>query len=135
MLSEEQLQDFTKLLGEGQVQRVQSYSVWREQQRYSDERLWARLYELYDRKIAILRQLPLIYRLAHSDLKDRLFWHGYWFRLVLELEADKPVKKAYSWHLSQRGDAYVSQWLEECEEYKRCNSQRWQRAAWGIEDE
>lgn len=135
MLTDQHLKEITKVLGEEQVQRVQAYSVWREQQRYSDEDLWARLYELYESEVAVLKQLPLVHRLGHSDRKDYLSWRARWLNMLLQLEADKPVKEAYAWHLIQRGDPYIAQWLEECEEYKRANTLAWQREAWGADDE
>jgi hypothetical protein len=120
------------MLSAEETKRIENYSVWRERQRFTDAQLWERLYELCDREMQILRQLPDAYLLAYSDVPDYLYWRSYWRNLVLELDAGQPVFNAYVWHLTKRGDAYISQWLQECEEHKRRNVLKWQRAVWSI---
>ena len=123
------------MLTSEETQRIEAYSVWRERQRYSDSQLWERLTDFYNREIEILRTLPLAYSLAYGDVPDYELWRSYWRRLILELDANEPVMKAIVWHLTRRGDPAISGWLAECEQYKRDNAVKWQKAAWGIEDE
>lgn len=122
MLNKEHRQEIVDVLGQEQVERIEAYSVWRERQRYSDAQLWARLHELHARELEIIGSLPAAYQLAHSDVPDRNFWRSHWMKLVLELEADQPVKEAYAWHLSRRGDQHISQWIATCAQQVRDKS-------------
>lgn len=118
-----------------EIQRIEDYSAWNERQRYSDEELWKLISARYDKEVKLLKAIPFAYRFAYSDAPDYKFWRELWQSLVLELNANGPVMEAIAWHLTKRGDPLISSWLGECEENRRVNSMKWQRAAWGIEDE
>ena len=122
-----------RMLSEEETQRINAYSVWKEQQRYSDQELWSWLLKQNEREIKVLRQIPLAYTLAFSDVADYDFWRDYWLKLVLELQASQLLTKAIIWHLEQRGDPSIVEWLVQCERSKRDIALECQKAAWGVE--
>lgn len=122
-------------LGEAEVNRLEHYSVESHKALYTDEQLWARLLEIYGKKIEILTNLPIFYQWAQSGLPDQYFWLGQWERLILEINSSKPVSDCIVWHLTKRGDTAISDWLQECDDYIRENSLQWQQAAWRLRDE
>lgn len=111
-------------------ERIEQYSVWHHRQKYSDNDLWARLRALGDRELEILKQLPFAYKDAHGGTAEAPIWRLAWRRLLTELDASKPLMRSLAWHLEQRGDPSIADWLQQREQHKRANTLKWQRAAW-----
>lgn len=89
----------------------EAYSVAEGRKSHSDEKLWESLLELHARQEAVEAALPYLYGLAHSEERDWRSWHKLWRNLCLETFANDELMRLYVWHLEQRQDEAVEQWV------------------------
>lgn len=96
-----------------------------EKTRHSNNDLWTRLLGLYDREVEILKLLP--YAMRGSHIRK---WKRYYEKLLIEYESTKSMMELIVWHLTQRGDNAIGDWVEHTDAFKRHKESEWQNVAY-----
>lgn len=115
-----------KNLSPSQVDDIHNYAVQNEKRRTSDDQLWSRLFDVYNREVGLKANIGTYCKLGNSKGKKRDFWHTIWTRLCAELEGSDNSIRLIGWHLSRRGyHDDVMQFLKERTEYEHENRLIW----------
>jgi len=97
-----------------QRRQWEAQAVAKGRQTHSDAQLWARLFELQFEQEQIEEILPDYYANAHGAKRNWRQWREKWNKLLVRYDANADLMKVYAWHLQQRGDASVEDWLIRC---------------------
>ncbi|MEG3155519.1 hypothetical protein U1700_11545 [Sphingomonas sp. RB1R13] len=119
------------MLNSEEIERIERYSVESQRHRYSDAELWAWLIELNERDNEVVQLLPTAYNRASKSCAYGKVWN----RLIVELNANQPMKDLIVWHLQRRGDETVTDWLSQNEERQRALAAAAQRKAWRFDND
>ncbi|MXP43063.1 hypothetical protein [Allopontixanthobacter sediminis] len=133
MLSNQETNEITGILGEEKVRLIRAASVERERQRYSDDELWEWFLKLESRKVEIMETIPYYNKLISEGYEDSGVWRFNRDRLATEYNAAKPLMDCLIWHLEQRGDPTIDNWRTGWDDNYYRSMLGWCRKPWGIE--
>lgn len=113
-------------LGADQIEAISLNSVEKEKSKTSDDQLWSKLFDVYNREVELNANIGIYCKLGNSKRKDRDFWHSTWMMMCAELVHKDEYIRLIGWHLSRRGhhDAVI-QFLDERAEYEHENRLSW----------
>lgn len=120
-----------KHLCQDQIDAISIHSVEKEKAKTSDDQLWSKLLDVYNREIQIQSNIDKYGHLAQTTRgKERDQWEFVCETLRNELKFKDEYIRLIAWHLSMRGqNAEMVQFLKERALYEREHKLAWVNGA------
>jgi hypothetical protein len=117
-------------LTQDQIDAIHISSVEKEKARTSDDQLWSKLLDVYNREVRVKSKIAIYCKKAYSSIdSEQNYWQSAWERLCSELKDTDDYIKLIAWHLTLRGQTLeVAKFLNERAEYEKENRLNWVNA-------
>lgn len=114
-------------LTQEQIDAIHISSVEQEKARTSDDQLWSKLLDVYNREVRIKKNIGIYCKKARTAIDSEWdYWQSAWINLCSELKFTDDYIKLIAWHLSMRGQTpEVAKFLNERAEYEKENRLNW----------
>jgi hypothetical protein len=117
-------------LTQEQIDAIHISSVEKEKARTSDDQLWSKMLDTYNREVRVKSKIGIYCKKARNAIdSEQEYWQSAWEGLCSELNFTDDYIKLIAWHLTMRGQSLeVVKFLNERAEYEKENRLNWVNA-------